>query len=138
MKVSMKDFYSMVQEADDAGACEEAIERLREFKSLKEFSNHDKAPYWVFRYARYVLKGRFILGEEILAKDAAFAYYYAKFVLKGRFIAAEPIIAKIAFLSVNYAKNVVKGRFTLGERAIYGDYDYAKSYIAFLNTLDSI
>jgi hypothetical protein len=43
---------------------------------------------------KYILKGRFKLGEPAIAKDAHYSYAYAIDVLHGRFPLGEPTIAK--------------------------------------------
>ena len=50
-----------------------------------------------YRYANYVLKGRFELGEEIIATDVHYSYFYAYYVLKGRFELAEKTILNSGF-----------------------------------------
>ena len=45
-------------------------------------------------YARYVLKGRFPLGEAAIASSTITSYEYAVIVLKGPFSLGEPAIAK--------------------------------------------
>ena len=79
-----------------------------------------------YHYAKDVLKGRFELGEPIIAQCAHHAYHYARNVLKGRFELGEPVIAKGAW-SYHYALNVLDGRFELGEPAILKSV-YAKEY----------
>lgn len=38
-----------------------------------------------FNHAKYVLKGRFKLGEKAISKEPAHASLYARHILKGRF-----------------------------------------------------
>jgi hypothetical protein len=45
-------------------------------------------------YARNVIKGRFELGEPVIAKDAQRSFMYARNVIKGRFELGEPKILK--------------------------------------------
>ena len=53
-------------------------------------------------YAEYVLKGRFELGEEIIAKNATYSYYYARNVLKARFELGENVILSSKFYKTEY------------------------------------
>lgn len=55
--------------------------------------------------------------ECIVAKDALDSYIYSKNSLKGRFSLGEAIIAISDFsYSYMYATNVIRGRFRLGEK----------------------
>jgi hypothetical protein len=79
-------------------------------------------------YAKDILKGRFILGEKIIAKSADYSYLYAKDVLKGPFPLGEASIAKYAYYGCLYATYVLKGRFKKGEAAIATDVLYSYFY----------
>lgn len=56
-------------------------------------------------------------GEKLIALSAENSYYYAR-LLKGRFELGEPIIAKDAEFSYRYAEEIIKGRFPLAEKVI--------------------
>ena len=81
-----------------------------------------------YHYALWVLKGRFELGEPIIATDSIYSYRYARDALKGRFELGEPVIATSALYSYYYAHDVIKGRFELGEATIAEDGDYKQKY----------
>jgi hypothetical protein len=51
-------------------------------------------PRWSFRYARYIIEGRFLEAESVIMKDPRWAYWYAYYIIKGRWIEAEPVIMK--------------------------------------------
>jgi len=71
--------------------------------------------------------------EAIISKDAQCSYIYAKYVIKGRFILGEPVISKDAQYSYYYAKNVIKGRlpdFMHNEMILNNK--SAKQYIEFI------
>ncbi len=48
-------------------------------------------------YARDILKGRFILGEQAISMDAQWVFIYATRVLKERFILGEKVIKDSAY-----------------------------------------
>ena len=81
-----------------------------------------------YLYASDVLKGRFELGEPAIAQDSEYSYLYARDVLKGRFELGEPAIATSPIISYRYASDVVKGRFELGEDAISSDTNLKNKY----------
>lgn len=80
-----------------------------------------------YLYAKYIVKGRFKLGEKKIATDVYYSYWYAKDVIKGRFELGEPIIATNTYYSYRYAFTVIKGRFELGEKLILNSV-FAKDY----------
>ena len=57
-----------------------------------------------------------------------YSYLYARYVLKGRFELGEILIAANPEYSYLYARDILKGRFELGEQAIAGDSDFKKEY----------
>ena len=72
---------------------------------------HDK--YYSFIYAKYVIQGRFELGEGMIATDALFSYRYAVEVIKERFELGEKAISTDPAYSFAYTRNVLKGTFEL-------------------------
>lgn len=104
-----------------------AFNKLKSFKKLteKEIFSLEKliseSYFFSFYYATEVLKGRFLLGESVIAMSPSYSYHYAKDVLKGRFGPGEKAISKCSMNSLRYAKDVLKGRFYLGEKAIFED-----------------
>lgn len=81
-------------------------------------SNDYESVYW---YARHVIEGRWIDGEQCLSRSAQFSYLYAKHILNDRFELGEGMIAVDMQYAYLYAKNVLKGRFELGERILSSD-----------------
>ena len=53
-------------------------------------------------YARYIIKGRFPLGEPVIATDALNAFSYARFALKAPFPLGEPVIAVSEYAASYY------------------------------------
>jgi hypothetical protein len=73
----------------------------------------------IYRYPdKYKYIKLFKKYEYIGMKDARAAYRYARYWLQDRFLLGEPVIAKDSYYSYLYAKKVIKGRFELGESAI--------------------
>ena len=83
--------------------------------------------------ARYVIKGRFLLGEAAISTSDEYSYQYAEWVIGGRFELGEAAISENAWYSYWYAKEIIWERFKLGEAAISKEaelsYDYAKDVI---------
>jgi hypothetical protein len=75
-------------------------------------------PFASFAYARKFIKGRFELGEPVIATKHDLAMRYASHILKGRFELGEEAISENGYSSYSYAFNVLKKRFELGEKAI--------------------
>lgn len=63
------------------------------------------------RYAKEVMKGRWLEAESNLAKDAEYSYIYAREVIKGRFHEAEPTIKANTQYAYQYARDCIKGRW---------------------------
>jgi hypothetical protein len=74
--------------------------------------------------ARYDVVDAKMLGALQSVEDA---YDYACDVIKGRFELGEPVIATNAYYSYSYACDVIKGRFKLGEPKILKSI-YAEDY----------
>ena len=86
----------------------------------KQLAAIARSPEYAYRYAKYVIKGRFPEGEKAIASNTTYAYHYAKDVINGRFPEGEKAIAKSAFYSYYYAIITIRGRFPAGEKAIAG------------------
>ena len=98
--------------------------------------------FWSYKYARNVIKGRWVLGEAAISERSGFSYWYASDVVKGRFVLGEAAISESFLFSYWYATNVLnncltpkgaakvsfENRFELGEAAISKDAKYAELY----------
>jgi len=93
-----------------------------------------KDAYYSYRYALYVIKGRFILAEPSISKDAYYSCYYAADIIKGRFILGEPAISKNTYWSYLYAIEVIKGRLPdfMHNQMILENNTYTKKYVKFI------
>jgi len=93
-----------------------------------------KDAYWSYRYARDVIKGRFILAEPAISKDALYSFYYARNIIKGKFILGEPAISKDSEYSYLYAEDVIRGRLPdfMHNQMILSNDEYAKEYVKFI------
>jgi hypothetical protein len=56
--------------------------------------NKNNRMYIIYQCARYIIGGRWLEAESVIATDAEYAYYYAAYVIKSRFPEAESVIAK--------------------------------------------
>ena len=66
--------------------------------------------------------------EQIIMKDAEWAYWYAKDIIKGRWLEAEPIIAHSGMFAYFYALNIIKSRWSEAEPTIIQDTYWAYLY----------
>jgi hypothetical protein len=73
-----------------------------------------KGVYW---YALNI-KGRFELGEPVIAKDGNVACSYARRIIKSRWPSAEAVLATKQQWAYEYAKTVLHGPFPAGESVI--------------------
>ena len=78
MSITFAKFQKMIEAAENYGACDEAIEQLRGFKTVEEFLSHEESPEWAYLYAKFVLKRRFPQGEEVIKKDKDYWQRYKK------------------------------------------------------------
>lgn len=79
-------------------------------------------PYLCYLYARLILEGRWVRGEESIASDALSSFLYAKEVIKGPFPKGERSILSSPSITRAYTDEVVRDRWLEAE-AIYG-YSY--------------
>lgn len=75
-------------------------------------------PLYALYYAKYVIKGRFELGESIIATDEEYSYYYAFDVLKSPFPLGEPVLTKSKYYSYLYTHFVLKQNFYIDSELI--------------------
>ena len=108
-----------------------AIKHQQRFPEAEPYI--DKDPYWAYRYARDVLKGRWPEVEATIA-TSPHVCKYAKDVIKGRWPEGEEAIANQLPLSLRtslsfyYARGVIKGRWPEAEAAIATDPGFACCY----------
>ena len=101
--------------------------QLYELKKREEVLAKDAK--YAYEYARWVLNGPFPAGEAALAKDAWYAYEYARWVLKGPFPVGEAVIAEDAQCAYWYARDVLGGPFPAGEATLAQDPAYSLRYV---------
>jgi len=77
--------------------------------------------FWSYKYARNVIKGRWVLGEAAISQEARSSYFYARDVIDGRWELGEAAISENAEMSFWYAREIIGGRWELGEAAISQD-----------------
>jgi len=78
--------------------------------------------------------------KPVISKDAYYSYLYAKYVIEGRFILGEPAISKNAEYSYWYAINVIKSRLPdfMHNQMILGNNEYTKLYIKYIKCIKCI
>ena len=120
----------LIQQAQAARACEDGLRDLRELGpvKVKDGLNHPKAPYWIYFYARCVIKRRWPEAESVIASDPKWAHYYALNVIKRRWPEAESVIASDPKWAYLYALYVIKGRWPEAESVIASDPKWAHYY----------
>ena len=79
-------------------------------------------------YARGILRGRFVKGEDVIATSPEYSYEYAYGIIKGKFEKGEDAISTSSEYSYLYAKNVIEGRFKKGEDAISENPELSYNY----------
>ena len=90
--------------------------------------------YYASNYAITVLKGRFEEVEKYIATDAVRSLEYAQHALKGKFELGEEIIAEAKDIRIplKYALRVLKGKFDLAHTRLLRSYNYKYYYKTFL------
>jgi len=89
------------------------ISNYRRNKYLEQHIIND--PEYAYRYAREVIKGRWIEAEEIIKNNTKNAYLYAIFIIENRWKKAEEFIKKDPQYAYLYAKYVIKDRWKQAE-----------------------
>jgi len=91
-----------------------------------------QSTYDSYKYAQFVIKGRWELGEAAISDNPLYSYWYARNLIKGRFKLGEAVISTSAEMSYEYAEHVIKGRFELGEAVISESYFYSYWYARYV------
>jgi hypothetical protein len=81
------------------------------------------------------LKKRSSKLEKLIIESSQLCFDYAREVLRGRFLEGEEIISSDSFHSFMYAKYVLNGPFHLGHSIIFNSF-YKKDYIDFLKSIN--
>ena len=76
---------------------------------------------YVYWYARFVIKGRWLEGESVIVTNPHWARRYAEYIIEGRWPEAEPYIMKDPDSAFWYAKFVIKGCWPEAEPYIERD-----------------
>ena len=97
------------------------------YKLIKEM-NEDGVAITLYRYARYIVRGRWPEAELYIKKDPYWAYFYAKDIIGGKWPEAEPYIKKNPEWAYCYALNVIRGRWIEAESCITRDSYWAHHY----------
>ena len=94
MKITFEQIQKMIQRAEKHNACNQQLNILKSLKTIDEFLNHSKAPYWLYWYAKNIIKDRWPEAEEYIKINPRWAYWYASNIIKGRWLEAEEYIKK--------------------------------------------
>jgi len=78
-----------ITNAKKAYACKEDLNMVKSLGSIKIILKHERAAYWLYWYARDVIKDRWPEAEEYIKKDPKHAYWYARDIIKNRWHEAE-------------------------------------------------
>lgn len=79
-------------------------------------------------YAKNIIKGPFVEGEESIKRNISCAYFYCKDVIKQRWYEVEEEIKKDAFCAYSYATQVIKDRWPEAEKSIKKNPKWACAY----------
>jgi hypothetical protein len=93
-------------------------------KSTRDINMTPETAYYICFNANKIIKEH----EEIILKSGYWSYKYARNIIKGRWLIAEDLICDHHALSFDYAVHVIKGRFEKGEKAISLRFEYAYPY----------
>ncbi len=91
------------------------------FYSFPPLDVKTSSPKELYRYALYIIKGRWPEAEPYIMRDSWWAYGYALDVLEDRWPEAEPYIMKDPARALLYALNVLKRRWPEAESVIKQD-----------------
>ena len=72
------------------------------------FEKYGKDPEYAYRYAYYVIKGRWVEAEDTIKTDSCWAYYYARDIIKDRWFEAEDVIKTDPEYAYHYARDVIE------------------------------
>jgi len=125
------DLHQMIKRAKPVICKSFDFSELEQYSSMSELLNDmpiEKLAEYAYKYALYVLQGRFPEAEFLISQNAIYAYLYAKYVLKDRFPEAEPLIAQCAVHAYEYALFVLQSRFIEAEPLIARDLSSAYLY----------
>jgi len=113
-------------------AYEKALKLGKRIPKLEPLISKDAT--YSFRYAKHVIKGKFILAEQTISKNVFYSFLYAKDIIKDRWELAEPVILKDAFYSFHYATDVIKGRLPdfMHNQMILSNDEYTKQYVEYI------
>ena len=80
-------------EKSDAKTCYYYALNILDERLPKKYEDRIKTnAFYAYRYARDIIKDRFIEAEGVIKTDAYYAYCYAINIIKGRWIEAENVI----------------------------------------------
>ena len=117
-----------IKEAVKAEACEHHILVIEKFKSWDELLAHKKVPYWLYWYAKNVIKGKWSEAEPFIMKSPEWAYRYVCDVRRTRWPQAEPFIMQDPKWAYWYARKVIGGRWPEAEPHILKDLEWVYWY----------
>ena len=86
-------------------------------------------PSYIYEYARYIIKGRWLRAEPIIMKNSGWAYEYARDILKKRWEEAEEYVIKSPRYAYLYARDVMKNRWREAEPYIIKNPELAYWYV---------
>ena len=95
-------------------------------------------PEWAYEYARYVIKERWKEAEKYIMKDPGYAYCYAGSVIEGRWKEAEKYIKKDPEWAYLYARHIIRGRWLEAEEYMEKNNEVLLKYLNFLNGIDQL
>jgi len=109
---------------------EKIIKKIKEKKQriLKLEKIILNSPYYAYKYARDIIKGKWPEAEKIISTEAYTAYNYAICILNNNFKDGENVIAEKADYAYYYAYKIIKGPWEDGEEIISKSAEYSVLY----------
>ena len=99
-----------------------ALEVNDEWDYLNNIKEDDEClPYYLYTYAKNIIKGRWLEAEEYISKDPMISSMYAEDIIRGRWPEAEEIIKKDPKSIFSYILNIIGGRWPEAEETIKKD-----------------
>jgi len=159
-KITLSQIRVKIKEAKELDACNKVLVELKSLRTLEEYVNHPRAPFWCwwicektqsrwkdaeeiilrspfhsYLYTRDILKERWEKAEEVILTSSQVAYYYARNVIKGRWPEAEKNILTSPIFSYLYARDVIKGEWKEAKSIIASNTYWYEEYQMFLRGL---
>ena len=129
IKLDWATFKNLIALAEDYKLHRNDITKLKQIKTLDEFTANKDAPYWLYWCAEKLKSGRIEAFEPIIATDSFYSYMYCRYIAKCRLPALEISIATNPTASRHYCLYIAKHKIQAMEEAIKKEPHYLHLYL---------